>query len=629
MGLGLGIPFHSLLSGCSKADGKDQFNGFKTFSFELLQKWCDGMIRMQINNPSDLSVHGLIKCPADEVIHARCQDAVYPMFYMAKMTGDNKYLEAGINVFEWADRNVSLPDGSWTNDLNPKSWNGTTVFGAIALAETLKHHADLLDQERYFLWRNRLKEAADFIYRKFPKIDVTNVNYGGTNIYALHLVGELLEQPRYIQRSKELAVEIKSYFTQPNGLLFGEIKPSANKTSAKGLPGVDLGYNVEETLNALVLYAYEVQDEELLSLLEKSLNSHLQFMMPDGGWDNSWGTRMFKWTYWGSRTCDGIHPAFSMMAGRNPAFGTAVIRNTELLDRCTSDGLLHGGMHYTSHGIKPCLHHTFTHAKSLAFMLDNWSDLPELSTNTPLPREIASGVNYFEELDVALISRGKWRATVSAYDAEYYHKKDFRQATGSSLSALYHSKIGLICAASLAVYKRMEPLNQQEAPGADIALTPRIETNADGDWYTNLFDLESSFATEDNDQHVAVTATVQLKNEQRKRVAVTAADFNIDYQFTADHLKITAATEQKINQQTALVLPIISPNDEIVEQPSPGVLIIKKPEGQLRISANVPVNIRETEKNRTFNMVPGVEAVPLDLFFDAEKGQIEVKMEVI
>ena len=34
---------------------------------------------------------------------------------------------------------------------------------------------------------------------------------------------------------KELADDVKAYFTQPNTFLFGEIKPTAHKLSAKGL----------------------------------------------------------------------------------------------------------------------------------------------------------------------------------------------------------------------------------------------------------------------------------------------------------------------------------------------------------------------------------------------------------
>ncbi|WP_460542309.1 hypothetical protein [Echinicola sediminis] len=625
-GLGCMMPFDNVLF--NKNGAKEQSIQYKALAYGLLKDWCDGMIRQLIIKPSDPEIHGMMQCPACDVVHARFSDAVYPFFYMAKATGKEKYLEAGIAVMEWS-KNVTLPDGSWTNDLNPNSWNGTTVFGAIALAETLKYHGDLLDTNRYGAWKERLGKAAAFIYEKFETIDATNVNYGATNIYALYLIGDLLEEPKYTARSQQLAAEVKHYFTQPNYLLYGEIKPSAHKKSAKGLPGVDLGYNVEESLNSIVMYALHTGDRELLVLLQKSLESHLEFMLPDGGWDNSWGTRMFKWTYWGSRTCDGCQPAFSMMAGFNPAFGTAVIKNTELLKRCTSEGLLHGGPHYLSHGIKPCLHHTFTHAKSLATILDQWEHLPQINKKTLLPREKADGVRHFKELDTVLFSRGNWRGTISAYDAEYYHKEDLRQATGNSLGVLYHQKVGLLCTASMAVYKMMEPLNQQPAPGRDIALTPRLETYENGVWYTNLYDLSASFSTEDKMGEIQVSGNVKLKNEARETVENTAADFELVYRCSKDLIKITAKTPKAITGQTAFVLPIISPSGEEVSHSESNIITIQKPEGLVRITANVPLIIKEMPKERTFNMVPGVEAIPIMAFFDSNENRLELDIKVI
>ena len=44
------------------------------------------------------------------------------------------------------------------------------------------------------------------------------------------------------------------------------------------------------------------------------METHLEFMLPDGAWDNSWGTRSFKWTYWGGRTSDGFMGGYYLMA---------------------------------------------------------------------------------------------------------------------------------------------------------------------------------------------------------------------------------------------------------------------------------------------------------------------------
>ncbi|MEN2283399.1 hypothetical protein AAGF08_14735 [Algoriphagus sp. SE2] len=618
-GMGLSMPYAELFANSESIPFQSE--EYKMLVFNLLKDWCDGMIEVQIMDPSDPKLHGLLDCPACDTIHGRASDAVYPFFYLAKATGDKKYLNAGITVFEWS-QNVSQPDGSWTNDINPNSWNGTTVFGAIALAETLKYHGDLLDEVRYQNWKNRLGEAAEFIYQKFPAIDSTNVNYGATNIYAMNLIGNLLDEPNYIALSKKLASEVKSYFTEDNALLYGEIKPSAHQRSEKGLPGIDLGYNVEESLNSLVLYALHEKDEELLRIVQKSLESHMEFMLPDGGFDNSWGTRMFKWTYWGSRTCDGCQPAFSLMAGYNPAFGTAAFKNTELLKRCTTNGLLHGGPHYVSHGIKPCIHHTFTHTKSLAVILDHWDQMPPITKTNPLPRAASNGLRYFEELDTVLFARGDWRGTVSAYDAEYYPKMDLRQATGNSLGMLYHSRVGLLCAASLAVYRLMEPLNQQDAPGKDIALTPRVETYQDGKWFTNLYDLTANFDSDDQDGEIRISGDVNLKNEDRETLEGSASQFKITYFCSDTELRILVETKQSIKGKTSFTLPIISKNNEPVEQPEENVILITKPEGRVRIAANVSLSIIETQKSRTFNMVPGVEALPIKVDFISNRVEL-------
>ena len=600
---------------------------YRTLVFDLLKDWLDGLIRHQVINPSDLKVHGMLNCPSCDKVHTRSMDAVYPFLYMAKATGDDKYLSAGIAAMEWGD-NVTCPDGSWTNELKPNSWNGITVFGAISLAEALHYHGDLLDQDRRARWIDRLSRAAEFCYKKFNKIDATNVNYGATNIYAMSLLGRVLKEPRYTVLSKKLAEEVKSYFTEDNTFLYGEIKPTAHKLSAKGLHGIDLGYNLEESLNSIVMYALNENDEALLELATKSLNTHLEFVLPDGGFDNSWGTRMYKWSYWGSRTCDGCQPAFGMMAAYNPAFGTAAFKNTELLSRCTTDGLLYGGPHFVSHGIKPCIHHTFSHVKPLAAMLDHWDHLPKINKDTPLPREVADGLQYYKELDVSLFARGDWRGTVSAYDAEYDTKGDYRQATGGSLSLLFHNKVGLLCAASMAVYKLKEVYNQQLQPGKDIALTPRVETYKGNDWYTNLFDLTATFDSMDQKGKLSIDAKAQLKNEARNLVSGTASDFDISYECTKKALKITASTAQEINEQTAFVLPIVSKSTENCYQKKDNTIVIEKPEGLVIITSNVPIKVMDMPRDRTFNQVPGVEALPILAYFLEDQKSVEISIEV-
>ncbi|MCF7561551.1 hypothetical protein L3X39_12960 [Sabulilitoribacter multivorans] len=624
-GVGLSLPIAGILNSC--ANNPEHSLEFKNLISELLKDWCDGMINVQINNPSNLEKHGALGCPSCSHIHGRCMDAVYPFLYMADVSREEKYIEAAKLVMTWAENNVSQENGAWTVVPNPKSWKGITVFGAIALAEALKYHGHVLDKKTRESWTNRLARAGQYVHDTFT-IDFTNINYGATAIYGLNLIGDFLQREDFKEKSKELAQEVKAYFTENEGFLYGECKKSSKKLSQKGLHGVDLGYNVEESLNSIVMYALKENDEELLQLVTKSLNSHLEFMLPDGAWDNSWGNRMYKWSYWGSRTCDGSQPAFAMMAHINPVFGTAAVKNTELLKRCTSDGLIHGGPHYVSAGIPPCVHHTFTHAKPLAALLDHWEHLPEINADIALPRVMADGITYFKDLDITLFARGDWRGTVSAYDAEYHYKEDFRQATGASFGVLYHNKVGLLCAASMAEYHMVEPYNQQPQPTKDIALTPRIETFKDNIWYTNLYDLSATTKSKDKNGEITIFSKVSLKNQKREVITDTASAFDLSYKSTNESLQIKVKSDKNISNPTAFVLPIISPNREAVTKISDKEITIQKSEGLVIIKASAPIAMKDIEGQRTFNMVPGVEALPLEVFFEEGKKELLVTITV-
>lgn len=595
----------------AKAETSPSSDDWNRLCRDQLKDWCDGMLRVQINQPSDPSVHGALDCPACGHIHGRCMDAVYPFFYMADVTGERKYLEAGINVFQWAENNVSLPDGSWTVIQDPKSWRGISVFGAIALAETLKHHGHLLEDEMRVQWTARLRRVADFIHANFDW-RYSNVNYGYTAVYGLYLLGEVLGDPKYSARSKELASGVKRFMTVPNDLIFGEGKPVDGK-SPKGLLPVDLGYNVEESLNNVVLYALHAHDQDMQALLTKSLESHLEFMLPDGAWDNSWGTRQAKWSYWGSLTADGCQQAYGLMADRNPAFGTAAYMSTCLLKRCTRDGLLHGGLHYFSHSVKPCVHHTFAHAKSLAAMLDAGKHVPEINNATPLPRQLADGVKYFPEVQVWLAARGQWRATVSAYD--WVYRPYVQQATGGSLAVLWNEQLQEpLFAASMAEYILVEKNNQQRSPEkVDYALTPRIETWQDGRWYTNLYDLTADVSVDDKDSVIRFDALVNLVDKERTEPPAGRLAYRLGYRIDANRVVVTAQcdSEQHSLLKTQIALPLISKANEPVRQVSANRIDIQKAKGIVCVNANVPLHIKKTERGRVFNLVPGFEAVPI------------------
>ncbi|KQC31319.1 hypothetical protein [Flagellimonas eckloniae] len=598
---------------------------FEALTFQLLTTWSNAMVDIQIDDPEKPEVHGALYCKACNRIHGRCMDAVYPFLYMADKTGAQKYLDAAINVMKWSE-NVSMPDGSWTVVPDPKSWRGITVFGAIALGEALHHHGHVLPKEISDDWTQRLQKAAKFIHENFT-IDYSHINYAFTAIYGLNFLGRMFKNVAYINHSRQLADEVPNWLTKPNKLIFGENKPS-DEPSAKGLLPVDLGYNVEETLNGLVQYAVLEKDEQLLQLLTESMNGHLEFMLPDGAWDNSWGTRQNKWSYWGSRTTDGCQPAFALMADRNPAFGTAAFLSTELLKRCTVNGLLAGGLHYESHDVKPCLHHTFAHAKSLAFIMDNTEKLSNISKKTALPRGKGDGIKHFPELDVWLAAKGPWRATVSSYDV-IFKKPHSQAATGGSLAVLWHNEVGPIFTASMAEYILVERYNQQPQPnGEDFPLTPRIESNREGKWYSNLFDLKAKVKTNEKNNTLNFEVVTQLTD--RERAILPDSNYQLNYSLSIEKTIIVAkkVNDAPLDKEASLVLPIISPQHEQVVQVSEKLIEIQKKEGTVLVMSSVPLLIVKTKKKRVFNMVPGMEAILVKAVFEKNTNEISCEITV-
>ncbi|MBS1562819.1 MAG: twin-arginine translocation signal domain-containing protein, partial [Bacteroidetes bacterium] len=299
-------------------------------SYSLLQKWGAGLLSLQLSFPDVKTLHGGILCPACSMIHGRSGDAMFPLLLLAGKTKDQRYLDAALNVYEWMENNVSQPNGSWVNEIVASSWAGITVFTIIAMGESIVHFGHLPAPAVKQRWLARMDRAAKYICDTFT-IKTGNINYPIAASYALSLAGEILGKPAYSARGKLLAHEALGHFTAKDLLLYGEGHP-AKEPSPKGCYSVDLGYNVEESLPSLVLYGKLTGDSEVLDLVTQSLKAHLEFMLPDGGWDNSWGTRNFKWTWWGSRTSDGCQPAYALMADRDPVFYKAALQNTRLFD---------------------------------------------------------------------------------------------------------------------------------------------------------------------------------------------------------------------------------------------------------------------------------------------------------
>ena len=181
-------------------NGRRGGDKLRALSHSLLREWCGGLERLQIKSGAREKLGG-IKCPACNFIHWRIGDAVYPFLSLAKRDGDSRMLDAGMMLYGWMENNVSQPDGAWINDFsNP--WKGTSVFGAISLAEAVKHCGGILEKKDCERMRLRLGRAARFIasFIKFGRPDVKfdgpNINYLAAAAHALALSAEVLDDPK-------------------------------------------------------------------------------------------------------------------------------------------------------------------------------------------------------------------------------------------------------------------------------------------------------------------------------------------------------------------------------------------------------------------------------------------------
>ena len=552
---------------------------------QLLSDWCDGLLRRQMDSPSDTARHGGLFCPDCGCIHGRCADALYPFLRMARQTGEEKYLTAAQLVFDWSERNVSQANGSFINDPDGNNWNGITVFSAIALAEALHHHGALLPEAARLRWTERLARAAHWI-RAVDWADHGTINYPISAAAALAGASRVLNDSALLQTARHWADWARAYFL-PDGILFGE---GPRTPTARGVYAVDALYNVEESLPNFALYAEIAADETARSLVLSSFAAHLDFLLPDGFYDAGWGSRSFKWTLWGSRTSDGI-AGLLPLAHRDARIFEAVRRNIEALRICTHDGLLYGGPHLKAQR-PPCIHHTFCHAKALAAALDGgvFAGAPPITLPAVTPR----GIAHQSALGTTFVWLGDWRASFTVSDVLY--QKPGLRPSGGSITMLWHKATGPLCVSSMSVYERIEGGNMAKAQSENeiAVLTPRIDSGE----FSSVFDEKATL--ESGEESICAAGHLTTLGGDR------AGNYQLETRFSDNRVVFHATAE---HDEAAFILPVVSPCDETVEWSAHRV-VIHKHRARVVVEASAPIN---ESAERIFHFVPGVQAVRLTI----------------
>lgn len=518
----------------------------ETMYFELLRDYCDALISLQIRNTGDKCFDGAFRCRACHILHGRAADAVYPLMVMAKRTGDDKYVQAAKAVFEWGE-NFVCDDGAIIND-GQSTWKGITVFNTVAVCEALNCGGHLLDDATRAAWEARLRGMSEWLFTTLDENFRAVINYPATNTAALALAGKYFGREDYLKQARHLADYVMERITE-NGFLYGESHPR-DGISPLGCRPIDMGYNMEESIPALIKYAHIMGDEAMLDRLTDVLRKQLAFMLPDGAWDNSFGIRNNKWTYWGSRTSDGCVSTLTLLADRDPVFAEAARRSTELLRACTYDGLLYGGPHYRRHGEHACTHHTFEHANAIAYALEHSASMPK--ERIALPCDNAAPLKHYPEVNVYKMAAGDYRATVTGYD---FGVGAGKQSSGGTLSLVWKYGVGPMIAASVVDYVLVEEHNMQlsRQTAKHRSLTPRLEIKKDGVAYSTAYFTAPQMTGEEKDGQITVTAITGLCDKTLHRLD---GDIDRKYTYTLStegmHITVTNAGG------ASLLLPVIS-----------------------------------------------------------------------
>ena len=532
-------------------------------AYKLLKTWCDTLLTYQVSSEYPY-LDGALLCPACHVVHGRIADLSFPLMLLYERTSEKRYLEAADKMIDWTEFNLKRPDGSWRNDAG-NEWKCTSAFAAISIGDALLHFGSLLEKPVYEKWLKIFVRLSDFIYNAFPSLDPV-INYYAGAACEQAMAWKITGDEKYLDFARDRERICRSRFDS-EGLFFGEGHPIEGRTK-KGCTYIDMGYALEESLPLLLRYA-ELTGEQK-EFYEARFRDHLMFLLPDGGIDNSWGSRHNKWTWWGSRTSDGVLEGLALLTD-DPMFCECSERVLSLYERCTHDGLL--GLPMAKEAGEPtCLHHSFCHAKALAALILAEQPVYE---RVSIPVETLDGIRFYQNNCVAVISHNGWRATVSASDAQYLRNSE---NGGGSMTLLMHGNTP-VCASTMRVYDPSELLNMQYLRNSDQTpcMTPRLVFE-DGD---SLLD-----------------GSVLLTKTAPYALLASGDGWQIEYSFD-DAVKLRIETQKAAK----FVLPVICAANPIIK---PGSVSI----GHITVKAE---GLHCDPDARGFNQVGGFISQPIEL----------------
>jgi hypothetical protein len=251
-------------------------------------------------------------------------------------------------------------------------------------------------------------------------------------------------------------------------------------------------------------------------------------------------------------------------------------------------------------------------------MLDQ--GIPAHAGGVSLPRESATGVRHYPDIDTWLVARGPWRATVTANDWQYMPEG---HASGGTLSLLWHDRAGVLACASLTRYQLVEPNNQPLHAEPTAPLTPSIEVTIGETTYTSANDLAAAVESRTGEDGIELVSRGLLRDGAQKTTNPETS-YRFTYRFTDNRVQIRAFVEGG-ETSAQLLLPIVASREER-EDVTESRVEIAKSGATVRVASSRPW--RAVPKERVFNHVPGFQALVLGVDLGQDQ-EVVLDIEVV
>jgi hypothetical protein len=624
----------TLFAGCIKWNGEDKKEGaaleptFFSFVEECLltmYEMCNALISEQIldlGNPNFGALRCLSDNPDEHPLHTRAGEAVYPLAVAYRHSGKELYCNSAVALGNWLVSQQNK-DGSW--DETPGTWKGTTADQCISLAEAYRILKQKLSPEERDRWDTSITSAANWIWEYHWKFPTVSTNYCPTAAVALILAYNVVSDPKesWLNTAEDVVNYVVNYRVNLDGFFTGENVPS----------GVDMGYGYDQTLGYMLLYGHLTCNDSLIERMVKTFDTHLYFVYPDGSIDNSWGSRTYKWTTYGSKTAPGSQFLCSLIAKYDARAITAGYLNLIYLRKMMKNGWVGYGPHSWAHdpNFKPCNYPTFARATNIALAVEFGSIYgPKSSTaGLPIPSQNTWWYKHFPTVNVIVVRTPKIMATITSYQPLF---SSLYLPQGGSISNLWLEDYGFVQTSSQTVYKREEPMHMP-IEGELLPLTPRIESKILGVYHTNLYESEGSFSIEEETDYIEVSYSGLLKSRRLLPRCISTSPGIISYTLTHRFYKDCVEKKVSINRPSNFPIIIVEPmvkNPGVTfEKNKASVVAIRHKDSfwQFRVeNSDISYELKGgIDESKYWCPFPSLECYPISIIFDS----IPVKCTIV